>query len=101
MGSKLCGPTGYSRAMACFESASEPPQRAVQRGRHPELVPAAWTHTLQCSPHRGAAFLLAGEVPLRMLIWIILQVLFIPCKTVLFTENESGDLELSLKYNTK
>lgn len=32
---------GYSRAMACFEPAPEPPQRAAQSGRHPELAPAA------------------------------------------------------------
>ena len=73
MGSKLCGLTGYIRVKACFESASEPPQRAVQSDRHPELVPVAWAHSLQCFPHRGVAFLLAGEGPLRMLVWIILQ----------------------------
>lgn len=64
-----------------------------------ELVPAARAHSWQRPLHRGVTFLLAGELPLRMLIWIISQVFFIPCKTALFTKNESGHWELSLKQH--
>lgn len=39
-----------------------------------EPVPAAWAHSWQSPLHRGVTFLLAGELPLRMLVWIILQV---------------------------
>lgn len=41
MGLKLCGLTGYIHVMACSESASASPLRAVQSARHLERVPVA------------------------------------------------------------